>query len=329
MSGLPQVWNSLSIDAGGRRVGMLLRRLTENGLHIGLDLATGRRLCLLEIEPDRTVVVHDLPAWRGLQPTVGDLEAGRKAIVLTLLSNDAKEIFDAMIDDISEALLGTSAARPFEVLLDRMHAWREFFERFGDRHLSREAQQGLYGELHFLLHQAMDVMRPPDAVRSWRGHDRKHQDFLLPSGNVEVKTTAQKEHKSVLITSEKQLDDTGLRALFLYCLEINADAPEGPSLPDIVDQIRARLTDSRGALLTFDRYLNQAGYIDEHAEYYADSRFAVAGAHMYCVRPGFPRITTLPTGVGGISYTVVLSACSAFEEDASHAMTRLAKDSAK
>lgn len=56
---------------------------------------------------------------------------------------------------------------------------------------------------------------------AWKAALAAHQDFQFSTGALEVKTTAAKQPQSVRITSERQLDDTGVGALFLHVVVVD------------------------------------------------------------------------------------------------------------
>jgi hypothetical protein len=137
---------------------------------------------------------------------------------------------------------------------------------------------------------------------------------------VEVKTTAAKQPTSIRITSERQLDDTGVGSLFLHVLVVDerevpaaADGP-GESLPGLIAEIRQQLSGEAGIVALFNDRLIEAGWLDPLASRYEGHRWTLRAEHTYRVASGFPRITEtdLPPGIGDVSYAISLHACTAF-----------------
>jgi hypothetical protein len=135
-----------------------------------------------------------------------------------------------------------------------------------------------------------------------------------------VKTTTEKQPQSVRITSERQLDDTGIRALFLFILVLDervTDAP-GPtdcdSLPAIIAALRRQFDDNPIARLDFDDKLLDAGYLEADAPQLECRRFALRSEYCFHVRDSFPRILEhqLAMGLGDVSYALTLAACQSF-----------------
>jgi hypothetical protein len=123
----------------------------------------------------------------------------------------------------------------------------------------------------------------------------------------------------MVITSEAQLDDTGLDALYLLHVLVDAQRGAGESLPNRVNGLRTALAENDPtAADLFDDRLFEAGYLETHnpLQRYREPGYTLRRAHLYHVREGFPRIITtqLPSGIGRVTYHVAATACTAFEE---------------
>jgi hypothetical protein len=234
--------------------------------------------------------------------------------------NDNEDIFEMLISDIyNDQTEVESEQDAFNAFLNTLDNWDSFFKNKREG-LSAGAQRGLYGELFFLLHHIFPNAETTSyALKSWRGHDRKHQDFELNNGNVEVKTTIQKEHKQISINNEKQLDPKGLKQLYLYVLSMKAVNADESTLPKLVHDINQYLEVSNEADKTkFKIFLTKAGYESIHEHKYLDVGYYVEDEGFYKIddqEPFFPSVTSLPIGVGDIKYTIVLSACENWKVD--------------
>ena len=93
----------------------------------------------------------------------------------------------------------------------------------------------------------------------------------------------------------------------------------GQKLPELVDEIRAVIKGERSAENLFEIALRDAGFLDVHASLYTDE-YKVNKQEIFDVKSGFPRIIKLPSGVGDITYTITISACSDFELNIDKAM---------
>ncbi len=303
---------------------VLLRRLKPIGLHMGIDLSSRQRILLLEITPSSDIIINKFPKWKGVELFFKKISNDREAIVLKLVDKDGFAIFDAIIRDINDSLAEVKdLENALELFKECLDTWSDFFKKYGYNGLGPESQRGLFGELFFLKNHVLmntDIMK---GINYWRGHSRKYQDFSFPGGNVEIKTTIKKEHRTVIITSEKQLDDTGLISLYLYCIAMNITENKGNSLPDIIKEIRETISPTPNALRLFNRYLMNAGYLDEHEQNYENTGYAVNKEYFFKVTEFFPRIIRLPVGVGDVKYSVVLSACKNFEVDINEVIKNL------
>ena len=325
---LDSIWDSLESDMGesGLDESVLLRRLKSIGLHIGIDLSSRQRILLLEITSSGDINLNKFPKWKGVELFFKKLSNDREAIVLKLVDKGAVAIFDALIRDINDSLAEVKdLENALELFKECLDTWSDFFKKYGCDGLGPESQRGLFGELFFLKEYGLKNADIITGINYWRGHSRKYQDFSFPSGNVEIKTTIKKEHRTVIITSEKQLDDIGLISLYLYCIAMNITENEGNSLPGIIKEIRETISTTPNALRLFNRYLMNAGYLDEHEQNY-ENTYAVNKEYFFKVTEGFPRIIKLPVGVGDVKYSVVLSACKNFEADINEAIKNLLEE---
>lgn len=119
--------------------------------------------------------------------------------------------------------------------------WQKFLSA-GVEGLSEERQRGLWGELRFLRNDLVAVFGPQDSVSAWQGSRAAHQDFLFSSGAVEIKTTIAKGPHVVQITSERQLDDKGLPALYLRHFALAVREGVGETLPQMVGFIASAIS---------------------------------------------------------------------------------------
>ena len=178
--------------------------------------------------------------------------------------------------------------------------------------LAPDERAGLYGELVVLR----DLMLPAigaDAVGAWLGPSGAPQDFAHLSTAVEVKAAAQRSPGNCHISSEHQLDDASLGALFLVHQVMTAD-PEGFTLAELIDELRGDplVCADQGR---FENGLLAYGWLDSHRSQYARDRYRLARRRCFAVRDGFPRLvpSTVPLGVSWVSYTLDVSSCASYQ----------------
>ena len=95
--------------------------------------------------------------------------------------------------------------------------WKNLFERKNSGGLTKEEQQGLYGELNF-LHKCLNSGLIPnfEIIQYYTGVDKSLRDFQGSDWAVEVKTTSTNNPQELTINGERQLDDTMIDNLYLY-----------------------------------------------------------------------------------------------------------------
>jgi hypothetical protein len=208
--------------------------------------------------------------------------------------------------------LGTRVT-PTRAFLGQLARWQKFLSASFDG-LSQEAQRGLWGELHFLREHLLPTTGTT-AVNSWKGGERAHQDFQFESSAVEVKTTLAKQPQVVRITSERQLDDSAWDSLFLNVIALEVRDGSGETLPEIVASLRAKLATDSGAREQFEDELLAIGYLEAHAERYADRGYQVRTVGFFRVGPKFPSLVEadMPAGVGDANYALSVAACEPFK----------------
>jgi hypothetical protein len=181
--------------------------------------------------------------------------------------------------------------------------------------LSDEKQAGLFGELIVMRHLLTAGLPALSASSAWTGPLGAHQDFQYEGSSIEVKGSRQTQPTTVRISSERQLDATGMKRLFLVHVGLDPRLDGvGDSLPSLVDSVRQLCGRESNAGLVLDDRLIAYGYLDVHAPRYEPLSFTVRNLDAFEVLEGFPRIVEcdVPPGVGEVSYLLALSACEGF-----------------
>lgn len=197
----------------------------------------------------------------------------------------------------------------------QLDKWRNLFDKAGSEGLSPSQQQGLYGELTFLRKLiTKNVFPASEALDYWVGVDAAQRDFMGDSWAVEVKTTATSNPQEVTINSERQLDESLFENLYLYHCSVEITKKNGETLPDKIYKLRRDLENDPAALSKFNERLISAGYFDEDEALYAFRAYKVRGESIFRIEGDFPRIkeSDLRTGVGNLTYSIVLSACTGY-----------------
>jgi hypothetical protein len=277
-----------------------------------LELSTKRRAILLRLPAGLIPARRIWPRSKGLESIAVSMD-GKDHFGVVLKEHRFNDVFNALIEDLVRRVsVVATPADQVQAFLGQFVRWQKFLSASMDG-LSDEAQRGLWGELWFLSENLLSALGP-SAVSFWKGGDRAHQDFQFPDVAIEIKTTLAKQPQLVQIASERQLDDKAWKALFLHVIVLEVREGGTQTLPAIVASIRAELAFDATNREHFEDCLLAAGYLDRNAPKYADRGYFVRGNNNFVVRKGFPRICErdLPIGVGTLTYSLSISACSTF-----------------
>ncbi|HOW86230.1 MAG TPA: PD-(D/E)XK motif protein [Candidatus Aminicenantes bacterium] len=314
---LIQIWNLVMEDKGDLP-GYYYRRMQKElpfPVYAGI-INPGRLRCIsILVDTEALGVAAQRDETNGYSVRIELAEAGTHKSFIHLASrmeagND--ELFVFLCAD----LLGLCRSdmeghKAVAAIFHRLSYWRRFFQRHGGG-LSREEIIGLYGELRF-LELLLDYGVPSElAVMAWKGPLGTNQDFLFGSKAVEVKCTTANEADIVKITSERQLDSTGLTTLFLFHQAFDFRENSGRTLKKLIGDIKKRLEDtSPHAIILFEELLISAGYSGEYKPVFDNYGFTERKQSAFEVQPSFPRIdeTALPGGVSRVSYQLDLAVC--------------------
>ena len=335
---IDELWKEMEAETQSD-VGWLTRLARpESGypLYIAIEQTNRTRAILLPV--DR----KDLPQRREW-PDCSGLELSRVALTsgiyfcVRLRESAFVDIFSAFVQDLGPRIgICANGKKATLLLIERMRLWQRFLKSSTGL-LSVEQQKGLWGELHTLLHHMIPGYGGMVAVAGWKGGAAAHQDFQFAASAIEVKTTSAKQPVAVRVTSERQLDSTGIPRLFLHVLVVDQREVEpgsdvdGQTLSGIIAQIREKFQGETITLLQFNDLLIQAGWLDHLAARYEDRCWNVRAQHTFHIATGFPRITEtdLPEGVSDVKYTIGLEACQSFEVNQEAMYSHSVQDSSR
>ncbi|VVB63956.1 Uncharacterised protein [uncultured archaeon] len=313
---LETYWHELEeCYTGGELVYRRLDLEHETGIRMAVLRPGKTWAILIEILPEDASALMP-PRWRGMGFKIISLigpDLSAKHICLYIENSAHRSVFRALVSDIIRTLESRDLTLRIKNLQNCFNRWSRFFERWGPEGVSAERQRGLFGELMVLETLLRTGLSPLDGVSSWKGSSGANQDFVHLGAAIEVKTTITKEPRKVSVSSEKQLDDTDLESLTLVVLTLNEVESGGISLPDAVATVRQLLENDGKAGSIFESSLIAAGYLDTDADKYS-KHYTIRSREIFDIRSGFPRIVSVPRGVGDLHYTVTISACKPFEK---------------
>jgi len=236
--------------------------------------------------------------------SIQGMELGVKGKLLELKQKDISSnyVFQRMCIQIIELTLGgkneDDAAR--EVLTEYIDFFKKSRQGFGSNE-----QAGLYGELCLLenlLNEFPTKQNP--VVNAWKGPLGSYHDFQFKKCSVEVKTTHTKNPVQVIIGNEKQLSNVDVSGLWLNAYSL-LDAVGGDTLPAIIGRIESKLKSKLKAKRRFLQLLTLYLPRDEFDSF--DNGYSVVKTYWFKIEEGFPAITSIPKGIGSITYGILLN----------------------
>lgn len=319
---LRQTWAAVGLEAS-QTEGYYHRRIPLAGTwpaHAGIHRPTDAHILILETDAKFVRGMRSKDETRGYTITVGPDDAGRadRAVIrIHEATTGFREIFGIFCADILEHWLPHTAAEDaLKALAERLARWRKFFQRGPQTGLSREDYIGLYGELSLIEAGFSAGLAPAPLVSGWQGPTGTNQDFLFGPTAVEIKTTTGNEIDKVRITNIRQLDSTGLDALFLAHYAFDFRQGTGRTLPQLIEDLRSTLAAKFSeALCTLNDRLLDAGFLDGTPNEFDAWGFTPRHSDVYAVAHDFPRLleSSLPPGVCEVSYTLNLSVAAQFK----------------
>lgn len=286
-------------------------------VHAGIHRPSGARALFFEMEKRHLRGKRLRDETRGYSVYIGEDDAGRPGhaeICIIEAGHGDGVIFGIFCADIIEHWSAhEDAAAAIASLESRLACWRGFFRR--ETGLSRDDYVGLYGELAFLEMGARAGVPIAALVSSWQGMDASNQDFLFGKDAVEVKAVTANDADRVRITNARQLDDAGVKRLFLVRLAFDFRQDSGRTLPQLVRELTDLMAQTAPVCASlFEAKLLRAGFVPGAPHDLDDRGFTVRRTDAFRVSDGFPRLveSDLPAGVSEVGYTLNLSAAVPF-----------------
>ncbi len=240
---------------------------------------------------------------------------GNNILVLQLSNSQFFEIFSTLCENLIQSIAYLNdSGKAIHTIINHLEKWKTLFSNLNSEGLSTPEQQGLYGEIYFLRKLLNAHYDNAEILNIWVGVDKELRDFQSGECAIEVKTTSSSNHQRLTISSERQLDDSLLKDLYLYHLSVETSAQNGETLNQIVDNVRHSLNADFIALNLFNAKLMTAGYFDEQRELYNNRSYKFRRENCYRVSGSFPRIkeTELMSGVGDVQYTIITDLCAEY-----------------
>jgi hypothetical protein len=321
-SNLLEIWANIEQS---NETGLLKRLYTNDSeLYIYAVFQNPERHCGIALSFDKSIRIDVSPFsnLRDLQVvlTHDNSFINNNLLVIKLLHYQSRDVFAVVCENmIQSVLLPRSEKYVVRTIINQLEKWQALFEKLKGEGLMLPEQHGLYGELHFL----QKIIARQDAVaalNSWVGTDMEVRDFQYNDWAVEVKTTAGNNHQKVKVSSERQLDETLLKNLFLFHLSVEAAKKNGESLNEKVNSIRETLRDNVSVLNVFNNKLLDVGYFEKHTHLYEETCYQIRNESYYKIDGKFPRIkeNEIRDGVGDVKYSIILAMCDEYLVSENH-----------
>ncbi len=314
-------WKLLEEDTAAVSSGYLIRRILPEvryDVYLALEKPANTRLLMMRVRHasvGRGTVFPNSSSFEVRRVALEGDDDAHVTLQLVLTNSRYRDIFTTLVQDIVECIAPIADERnAVAAFITRLRRWQAFLEKHNPEGLSREAQQGLYGELWFLRRVVIPQLGSRRGVQCWTGPRSAQQDFQFEGGAVEVKTSVAKQHQKLSISSERQLDDTGIGQLILLHLSLDAGQGRGESLPEIVASVRSLVENDLLAKEELETLLFEVGYLDTHASRYEQIGYTQREVNYFKVEGDFPRIVEadLRNGVGDVRYTISVAECRRF-----------------
>lgn len=258
------------------------------------------------------------PKLKGLEIAFTEPDQnGTCSLLLKLLDSAQRDIFHRLCTDIVSA---TSSAKTeseaVNLFLARTWRWHHLLRGGFDQKLSSEEQKGLIGELVVLDTLLLPNLSANDAIEAWTGPLGAPKDFEIARLCIEAKARRGAATPFVAISSEHQLDTSGVDALYLHVVELDRateDAHEAFTVTDVATRVRNQIaTRDISSAQQFESLLVSGGF--NWQDDYTDSRWVEGSRTLFEVRDSFPRVTTesFPSGVTNVRYSIALKDCIGF-----------------
>lgn len=318
MSAVTEAWTAL-VSEGRQERGWHVRRVHPEApceVLAGIRQPGSTPGLIIELAPEDVAPGLVLPRSNGfsVEPElIGGVQAGRARFALMLADRSYEAVFAVLCEDVAEA--AAKAVSPRRALQDwtgRLHVWQAFMALHGPGGLSESAVLGLMGELIILRDELIPAAGAGPALDLWAGPRGEPNDFALPGGFLEVKTTSRQAPEVIEITSISQLDDSR-GPILLGHLRLRPDA-HGSTLPQLVREIRTTILERAAERIgDYHDLLMAAGYVEAQADLYR-SAYTRDHVEYFKVEGDFPRImrSELRSGIRNCSYSIELDACRRF-----------------
>ena len=278
----------------------------------------GARLLILQHDSE-SCLPRKLPLLRGLEiEDSPSNEAGVHYLSFRLVNDvDADIFYQLCIDIVERVREAESEKEAVSLAVGRSWRWHHLLRGGTSSTLGPEIQKGLIGELRVLERYLLPNMTGAAAVQAWQGPFDAPKDFQIDRIAIEAKARRGVGSPYVAISSENQLDTSGVDFLYLHVVELDSASPDSPDsfiLTDLVEHLVTFIEiNDPSAIEAFEGTLAAVGYRRE--DDYSDYRWLEGKSRIFEITSDFPRVTAdqIVPGVSMVTYRISLVDCASFE----------------
>ena len=227
--------------------------------------------------------------------------------VISLSEISFEDVFSVICEDLLDYVETISdELLLLEEVQKRIYQWIELFRQLSLDELSVSQQLGLFGELLYLKELLSSPLDTYFILNLWVGPDHGIRDFEYKDWAVEVKTTAGHNKQQVKINSERQLDTSLLKYLFLIHISVEISKSDDSTLIDLIDEIRTILKPYPKVENYFIMKLLKRGLDIKLSNIRLLYDFKIRSEKYYIIKDDFPRIEEkdLRNGVKDVKYSI-------------------------
>jgi hypothetical protein len=315
-----KIWSTLEEETkkGSKQKYQSPKRRIITELFFSVDVKTYDRSLLIEINSDEVNEIGKIPEINGWSHSIVSRKiSGSQKKYLQIVGDfvGTTNISEMVIGDLAQRIISLQKRDQLIIIISKtLKEWKLFFSSTDI--LSKNTEQGLVGELswlHLMIRQGEDLR---DVIENWTGSDKTRHDFEFNDVHFEIKTTTRKD-RHVKISSEHQLNNKGLKKLYLVVYKYNVFSSNTPTLPELYDEIISLALNEPDLQNRIMEQCAKLGYNHSKKVLYRN-KFELDGeVEIYKVLDKFPKLlkNTKMIGIDNISYSLDLDVCHQFSVD--------------
>jgi hypothetical protein len=189
------------------------------------------------------------------------------------------------------------------IIQEVVDEYNDYFNSPKKWFLSKQQEQGLYGELHVL--KDLIAKYGDEAIYFWLGPEKNMHDFYLETIDLEVKTNLKVVSNKIRISNENQLTQIQNRNLYLVVINMEENSSIGQDIKDLFAQITDLLKKNESKKVLMQKLSLFKINNDNFSPKY---KFVLKGIKNYLINAdsSILNLSNLPKAVSNASYDLNL-----------------------